>query len=179
MTERTSLPWGIFYSDPVFRAVFQFVLPFAFSPALYRMEKLWYIGAILIFLSERHLQNCPLLSYNMESSSSMWNEVYSIYKWEWKKARKYFLLFARGGAALPLAERRVWVILAEGIRSILASRRHEGPQDVLLANDPHEPVSFHDGKSVDVVADHERGDILQARVGVNGDRVRRHCLGDL
>jgi len=65
-----------------------FSIPFAFSLGLYLSKKHWYIGATLIFLSDRHLQNCPVLSYKMEKCSPMWNILYTIYGLIFEKARK-------------------------------------------------------------------------------------------
>jgi hypothetical protein len=63
-------------------------VPFAFSLGLYPRKKHWYIGATLIFLSDRHLQNCPVLSYKMEKCSSMRNILHTIYGLIFEKARK-------------------------------------------------------------------------------------------
>jgi hypothetical protein len=63
-------------------------IPFAFSLGLYPKKKRWYIGATLIFLSDRHLQKCPHLSYKMEKRSPMWNILHTIYGLIFEKARK-------------------------------------------------------------------------------------------
>ena len=63
-------------------------------------------------------------------------------------------------------------------RSDFVSCRHDGPQDVFLADDADEAAAVQDRKRVDVVVDHEGCDVLQACIGVDGDRVHRHGPGD-